>query len=192
MPNSEEFSPIPSLAAAAMVAAAAAAPDATVLGVPVGTSGELPSEAGSDRATLALAGFDATVGSVLVVPAAAGQVVVLVGIGDAAELSVAAWRDAAAAFATAARGQGSLALRLPEGTQVSVTDATAASIEGVLLARYRYEALHHNDAIGRGSGSTTVDQLVVVGGDAAGVARGTAMARATRWPGTWRTRRTAT
>jgi leucyl aminopeptidase len=38
--------------------------------------------------------------------------VVLVGIGDAAELSVAGWRDAAAAFATAARGQGSLALRL--------------------------------------------------------------------------------
>ena len=41
-----------------MSAAATAAPDATVIGVPVGTNGELPSEAGSDRATLALAGFD--------------------------------------------------------------------------------------------------------------------------------------
>ena len=121
MPSFEAFSPIPSLAATAMVTAAAAAPDATVLGVPVGTSGEPPSEAGSDRAALALAGFDATVGSVLIMPAAAGQVVVLVGIGDAAALSVAGWRDAAAAFASAARGQGSLALRLPEGTQVSVS-----------------------------------------------------------------------
>ena len=62
MPNSAEFSPIPSLAAAAIVTAAAAAPDATALGVPVGTSGDLPSEAGSDRAALALAGFDAKVG----------------------------------------------------------------------------------------------------------------------------------
>ncbi|MBK9180806.1 MAG: leucyl aminopeptidase family protein [Acidimicrobiales bacterium] len=179
MSTSEVFSPIPSLAAAPRVTAAAAAPDATVLGVPVATSGGLPSEAGSDRATLALAGFDATVGSVLVLPPAAGQVVVLVGIGDAAALSVAGWRDAAAAFATAARGQGSLALRLPEGTQVPLTDATAASIEGVLLARYRYEPLHNNDALGRGTGATAVEQLVVVGGDGPGVARGTAMARAT-------------
>jgi leucyl aminopeptidase len=179
MPNAEEFSPIPSLTAAPTVTAAAAAPDATVLGVPVGTTGALPSEAESDRAALALAGFDATVGSVLVLPPVAGQVVVLVGIGDAAKLSVAGWRDAAAAFASAARGQGSLAVRLPDGTQVPVTDATAAAIEGVLLARYRYEPLHHNDALGRGSGSTAVDQLVVVGGNDAGVARGTAMARAT-------------
>ena len=84
MATSEAFSPIPSLAAAATVTAAAAAPDATVLGVPVGTSGELASEAGSDRAALELAGFDATVGSVLILPPASGQVVVLVGIGDAA------------------------------------------------------------------------------------------------------------
>ncbi len=179
MTNPQEFSPIPSLAASAMVTPAADAPDATVIGVPVGASGELPPEAGSDRATLALAGFDATVGSTLVLAPAAGQVVVLVGIGDAAALSAALWRDAAAAFATAARGQGSLALRLPEGTRVPLTDATAAVVEGVLLARYRYEPLHHNDAIGRGPGSTAVDQLVVVGGDDAGVARGTAMARAT-------------
>ena len=68
MPNSEEFSPIPSLTAAPVVTVVAAAPDATVLGVPVGTSGALPSEAGSDRAALALAGFDATVGSVLILP----------------------------------------------------------------------------------------------------------------------------
>ena len=179
MPNSELFSPIPSIAAAPLVTAAEAAPDATVLGVPVGTSGELPSEAGSDRDALELAGFGATIGSTLVLPGSDGQVVVLVGIGDAAELSVAGLRDAAAAFATATRGQGSLALRLPEGTGVSLTDATVAVVEGVLLARYRYEPLHHNDAIGRGSGSTAVDQLVVVGGDAAGVARGVAMARAT-------------
>ena len=179
MPTSEGFSPIPSLAAAPMVTAASDASDATVLGVPVGTSGALPSEAGSDRDTLGRAGFDATVGSTLVLPGTGGQVVVLVGVGDAAELSVAGLRDAAAAFATTARGQGSLAVRLPEGAQVPLPDATATVVEGVLLARYRYEPLHHNDAIGRGSGSTAVDQLVVVDGDAAGVARGTAMARAT-------------
>jgi leucyl aminopeptidase len=179
MPTPEVFSPVPSLAAAPTITAAAAAPDATVLGVPVGTSGSLPPEAGSSRDALGLAGFDATIGSTLVLPGTDGQVVVLVGVGDAAELSVAGLRDAAAAFATAASGQGSLALRLPEGTGVPLTDATAASIEGVLLARYRYEPLHHNDAIGRGSGSTAVDQLVVVGGDGAGVARGMAMARAT-------------
>jgi leucyl aminopeptidase len=106
MATSEEFSPIPSLAAAAIVTAAASMPDATVLGVPVGSSGVFPPEAGSDRATLALAGFDATIGSTLVVPGSDRQVVVLVGIGDATELGVAGWRDAAAAFASAAPRHG--------------------------------------------------------------------------------------
>jgi leucyl aminopeptidase len=176
---STDFSPIPSVTQAANVTAAPDAPDGVVLGVPVASSGDLPAEATVTREALERLGFDAAIGSTFLLPGSQGIDVVLVGVGERAELTGAGLRDAAAAFAGAVSARASLAFRLPTDIAVSTADATAAVVEGVVLARYRYEPLHHNDALGRGSAATPVEQLVVVGGDDAGIARGTAMTRAT-------------
>ena len=99
------FSPTPSLqrAAAVQIGAAAAVPkSATAVGVPVGASGRVGAELGLDRGRLEAAGFDGSVGSILVVPSEAGATTVAVGVGEPGQLDVAALRNAAAAFARSA------------------------------------------------------------------------------------------
>ncbi len=115
---------------------------ADVVGVPVGTKGAVPRQLGLDRTTLAESGFDAKVGQTLVVPRREGPTLVAVGVGDPADLTPAAIRDAAAAFARAAAKHGALATTLVEVAPGVPADVAAqAIVEGVLLARYRYGAL---------------------------------------------------
>src|SRR5262245_33240490 len=72
--------------------------DDAVTGILVPPTGAIPVDLGVGRAALEAAGFTGKVGETLVLPANDGQPLVAVGIGDPAELTTAAVRDAGAAF----------------------------------------------------------------------------------------------
>jgi leucyl aminopeptidase len=116
---------------------------ATAVGIPVGESGAVPRQIGLDRAALAASGFEGKVGQALTVPRADGAALIATGIGKPGELDVAKLRDAAAAFARAAGKHNRLATTLVDVSGVNVEDAGRAVVEGVLLARYRYDAFKH-------------------------------------------------
>ena len=133
--------------------------DAVGVGVFAGTlaSGDLPD--GVDRAFLRSQGFEGKPGQSCVVPGADGQVVVALGLGEAADASVATYRKAAAALARAAQRQTHLAIdvldSVPEGIdRPAVAQAIA---EGTLLGAYRYTALKSDPE------RTHIESLRVVG-----------------------------
>ena len=162
---------------------------ATALGVPVGADdadGEVPAELGVDRSRLAASGFDASVGTALVVPTKQDPTIVAVGVGDPATLDMAALRDAAAAFARAASSHAELAFSLAgiDGAAVVPELAAQAVVEGVLLARYGYDPLRSEP-----KGTPLTALTLVTGADQAaaadtdadtGARRGRLMASATR------------
>src|SRR3954451_12781840 len=86
--------------------------DATAVSVPVRVDGPVPDLLGLDRATLATAGFSGEAGQSLLIPRSPGPSAVAVGIGDPAGTDAAKLRDAAAAFAHAARKHAHLAVSL--------------------------------------------------------------------------------
>ena len=174
--------PAPSLdrAARSTVSVASAVPDsATAVGVPVAASGKVPVAVGVDRRRLKGWGFDGSVGSTFVVPAADGRLHVAGGVGDPTKLDAAAIRHAAAAFARAAAGHDQLAVHLDDVSAVPTDVAAQAAVEGILLARYRYDALRSSP------GGKRVRRLTLVVGDddvasaRAGARRGQAFATAT-------------
>ena len=150
---------------------------AAVIGVPVGTTGPVDARLGVDRAALEIAGFDAAVGSTLVVPSADGPVVA-VGIGAPTDLDAAGLRDAAAAFARATASHAEVTFALPEVSDGAAAGARAA-VEGIVLARYRYDALRS----GEPTATTLTGVTLVTDGDTAaaeeGAARGRTLAGAT-------------
>jgi leucyl aminopeptidase len=128
---------------ATTTAVASAVPaSATCLVVPVAADGAPPSELGVDRSALATAGFDGRPGQTLVLPRTGGPTLVAVGVGEPAELDAAGLRDAAAAFARAAGKHKRLAISLATTGSVPPDVAARAVVEGVLLARYRYDPFH--------------------------------------------------
>ena len=137
----EDFTPTPSLDPSVTISVGEVPASAAVVGVPVGVDGEVPAEVGFDRARLVAAGFAATVGATLVLPTSGGPTKVAVGIGDAGALDATALRNAAAAFARAAASHADLAFSLSGLDSVAPEIAAQAVVEGVLLARYRYDAL---------------------------------------------------
>ena len=173
------FSATPSveLSANVTVTAATSVPDsAAVVGVPVGSSGDVPAPLGLDRTRLAAAGFHAEAGSALVVPSERGATLVAVGVGDPSALDAAGLRNAAAAFARAAATHGELVFSLEGTDSVDIESAAQAVVEGVLLARYRYNPLRSD------SPGTVVTVLTLVTDEArhaaatAGAARGRVLA----------------
>ncbi len=176
------FSPVPSLdapARASIDVATSVPAFTTALGLPVAQDRPVPDQLGVGRAQLEAAGFDGKVGSTLALPSTGGPVHVAVGLGDPSELNAATLRDAAASFARAAGGHTSLAMLLPDLGDLPADVAAQAVVEGVLLARYRYDTLRREPK-GR-----PVDQLTLLS-DArseeavrAGVERGRAFAGAT-------------
>jgi leucyl aminopeptidase len=125
------------------VAVARSVPDdATAIGVPVASDGEVPRERlDVDRATLQASGFSAGVGETLVLPRSDGPTVIEIGVGPRAELAVTAMRNAAAAFARAAIHHTRIAIDLTGvATQLEARVAGQAVVEGVLMARYQYRA----------------------------------------------------
>jgi leucyl aminopeptidase len=125
---------------------ATAPSSATALVVPVAAEGAVPSELGVDRAALSAAGFDGRSGQVLVLPRADGPTLVAVGIGDRARVDVTALRNAAASFTRASASHARLAISLDNSGGVPPADAARAVVEGVLLARYRYDPFHTQPA----------------------------------------------
>jgi leucyl aminopeptidase len=114
-------------------------PDAaTVVGVPVYADGAVPDRQAHHRATLEASGFGATVGETLVLPRVEGPTIVEVGLGPHAEITKAALRDAAAAFARAAVRHRGLVFDASAIGELPPADIGQAVVEGVLLARYRY------------------------------------------------------
>jgi leucyl aminopeptidase len=132
---------------------------ATALVVPVTASGALPNELGLTRDALTAAGFDGKPGQTLVLPRTDGPTLTVLGIGDPERLDAAALRDAAAAFTRASAPHASLAIRLDNTGSVSPREAASAVVEGVLLARYRYDPFHSNPTTVR------LTELTLVAGD---------------------------
>lgn len=115
--------------------------DATAVGVPVLAGGELP-DVDLDWDLLKEAGFEGKVGQTYVVLRRGSPTTVLVGVGELDSLDAAKVRDAAAAFARASRTHARLTVALgDELPNVSTEMVAQALVEGVLLARYSYDAL---------------------------------------------------
>jgi leucyl aminopeptidase len=68
-------------------------------------------------------------------------------------------RDAAAAFSAAARTHARLAVRLPESAELSPDVASAAIVEGIVLARYSYDPLKS------ARGGPELERVTVLAGD---------------------------
>jgi leucyl aminopeptidase len=178
-----DFDPTPSLAAYTNVdlAVAESAPtSATAVGILVGPTGAVAKELGADRAGLTAAGFDGAEGQALALPQAGGKVAIAVGCGDAGKLGAAGLRDAAAAFARAAGKHSDLAVALPAGRGLGAAAAAQAIVEGVLLARYSYQALRSKPGASEISRITLVAPKALAKEAAAGAERGRLFASATR------------
>jgi leucyl aminopeptidase len=177
-----DFSPTPSLVRSKNVSITVAEEvpaGATVVAVPVATDGAVADELELDRATLGRAGFDAKAGQTLVIARRDGPTCVAVGIGERTELDGARIRDAAAAFARAALSHEHLALRLAAVPGVTPELFAQVVVEGILLARYRYDALTAK------APGPPVSAITLVGDDpspavARGAERGRALAAATQ------------
>ncbi|HEU0113639.1 MAG TPA: M17 family peptidase N-terminal domain-containing protein [Thermomicrobiales bacterium] len=176
-----QFDPAPSRSGfeALTLAAAAAPPTATqAIGIPVTNAGDIPAQLGLDRAALAALDFRGEVGQALRLPRPDGPTLTAVGIGDPVRLDAAKLRDAAAAFGRATARYVRLAFDVPSLPNVSDAIAGQVIVEGVLLARYRYDALRRQPR------AVALSALTLVASDgrgdaiAAGARRGRALAEA--------------
>lgn len=170
---------IPSREAPFVVRAVPEGPvDVDAVAVLVPLDAPVPGMLGLDESELGKAGFAAKVGSALLVPGGSAPMVA-VGIGAIGSLDAAGVRDAAAAFASAVRNSGRLAVHLPQLPGLDLGVAAAAFVEGVLLARYHFD-LRTTPAV-----SARVQELVFVTAAAdvpavqAGAERGSVTAGAT-------------
>jgi leucyl aminopeptidase len=177
VPVDAAFDPLPSLAwldSMAIDVAAAVPAEATAVSYGITTDGPVADALGLDREALTRLGFSGALGETLVVPDSSGVVTVAVGIGPSAEVDADRVRDAAAAFARAVPAH----TRLVAVVRQDAPAATAQSIvEGVLLARYRYDALKSSPSPG------ALEALTIVATNrreaSKGIAVGRTMARAT-------------
>jgi leucyl aminopeptidase len=156
------------------ISVANSAPSGAVVGAVVAPDGDLPDGLGLSWESLKTAGFEAKEGKALVIPREGGPMTVLVGIGADADANK--LRDAAAAFARATDSQGSLAIALPAIDGISAEVAAQVIVEGVVLARYRYDVLKEKPSV------TPITSLTLIAADdrseaaAVGVTKGRAMA----------------
>ncbi|MGI5950953.1 MAG: leucyl aminopeptidase family protein [Brooklawnia sp.] len=156
-----------------------AVPDeAGAVGYIVFTGEQLPAEAGLSTDRAAQAGFNAQVGSSLVLPVGEGPLVVLVGGGKRDEADAASMRDAASIFARAVTKQSVLALVLPD-LAISDQDAATAALEGAALARYVYR-IGEEGPDARLTGFSIVAETGRHEAINAGLARGETLVRATK------------
>ena len=114
------------------------APDGLTIGVLVSPGAELPEPAPLDWEGLNSVGFEGENGQTVPLPVGEGSLLVLVGVGDSA-LTANGLRDAAAAFSRATLQNAEVGFILPE--DFDPTEAAQVIVEGIILARYRYDAL---------------------------------------------------
>ena len=171
------FDPIPSRAQLDSVSVRISPPGTgagRALGLAVTSTGDVPTGVPLTREELTEWGFRGAVGETLILPREGGAVIAT-GVGD--EPSDAALRDAAAAFARAAGRDDVLTTDLAVAGS-SVAASAQAVVEGILLGRYRYEALKSDPS------SVPVREIVLLVDDASaddarrGADRGLVLARA--------------
>ncbi len=109
---------------------------AEAFGIAVRPSGAVPRQLGLSRSNLATLGFEGAVGQTLLIPARDGATLIAVGVGETPTTNE--LRDAAAAFARAAVRFAHLATNIADGA-ADPAAAAQAVVEGVALARYRYD-----------------------------------------------------
>lgn len=171
----ETFDPVPSVGVIASLELRARSEPAKgiTLGVLVSPGDGLPESSPLDWDGLAAVGFEAEQGQTVPLPTDDGRLI-LVGLGEGA-LDANGLRDAAAALSRATAQVAEIAVRLP-GVLTPAEEAQLV-VEGVTLARYRYDALKSKPTV------TPVSSLTLVGEDpesiADGAERGRAMAEAT-------------
>jgi leucyl aminopeptidase len=155
--------------------------DATFVGIPTTSDGDVPGSIGLSRDGMAASGFTAAAGTSMTMPADGAVTRAAVGLGAGAELDAAQLRNAAAAFARAGSSHEYLAVELASASGLSTEHAAQAVVEGVLLARYRYDSLRSKPAK---PGIKALRSLTLIcpddraGAAAAGAARGRAFAAA--------------
>jgi leucyl aminopeptidase len=120
-------------------------------------TGEVPD--GLDGMFFASQGFEGKPGQSCVVPGTDGQVVVALGLGPRAEVSLTTYRKAAAALARAAQRQTHLAIDVLDAVPEALArpDVAQALAEGVLLGAYRFTALQSDPE------RTHIESLTVLG-----------------------------
>ena len=131
---------------------------ATAVSEPVRSEGLVPELVGLERVTLNAAGFTGKPGETLIIPRTDGPTLVLVGVGDPTGIDAARLRDAAASFARGARNHARLAVDLDAVVGVPFDVVAQAIVEGVLLARYRYDAFRQKPS------GTPLEALTLVAG----------------------------
>ncbi len=141
-------------------------------------------EAGMISETLTSSAFSGKAGQTLTLPlrdAGPARYLVLAGLGKAEEVDVESWRRAVGSGFTAARSRGakSVAVPVPESSDIAASEIAAASAEAALLASYRFQEYKEvpDDQV-------DVVALVIGSGDpAAGeaVSQATTVAEATCW-----------
>lgn len=151
--------------------------DATAVGHVVFAGDEPPGASGFSSARAQALGFDASVGSSLVLVCADGPVTVLLGGGPRADADAAVLRDVASFLARAVPRHDNLAIVVPD-TSVAPADVASALVEGAALARYVYR-------IGADGPDAKLSSLALVADEAhadleAGVARGVLLVKATK------------
>lgn len=139
MPGFDMGDTVPSLASIANVEIEGGPDpaDASAIAIPVSPGGDLPEGVDFDREQLETEGFEAKDNQTLVIARPGRPTLVLVGIPE--DHSRNAVRDGAAGFARAVGKHSKLAFDLTSAKDVGL--AAQAVVEGVLLARYRYDVL---------------------------------------------------
>ncbi|HEU4894961.1 MAG TPA: leucyl aminopeptidase family protein, partial [Acidimicrobiia bacterium] len=171
----ETFDPVPSVAVLGSLELSTVAepPQGTTLGIFVSPGGDLPEDSPLDWKGLAAVGFEAKKGQTVPLPTKDGRLI-LAGLGEG-DLDANGLRDAAAAISRATSQVAEIAIALPGILGAQLEGQLA--VEGVTLARYRYDALKSQPTV------TPLSTLTLVGDDAEAVAegaeRGRAMAEAT-------------
>jgi leucyl aminopeptidase len=177
-----DFDPVPSRpkSSAVSINLATRPPESSTVGILVAQNGELPSELGLDWAGLSAAGFEGKTGQTLTIPRVGSPPLILVGIGSPADLDTDALRDAAAGFARATESRADLAFFVPALTTAPPAAAAQAAVEGILLARYRYDALKEAPTVTAVANLTLVVDSKRSAAAKKGLAKGKGMAEATQ------------
>ncbi|PPL19671.1 leucyl aminopeptidase [Microterricola pindariensis] len=156
-----DFARLPSQAApATVVFVDEFSPELDATGYFVAAEGDVAPQLGATREQLAKLGFEGKAGQTQTVLTASGALAIAVGLGslelaalegeqvdaDAADAAANALRDAGAAFARAAASHARIGLDLASISALGSSAALDAAgvdalVEGVLLARYRFNAL---------------------------------------------------
>ena len=150
------------------------APDGRTIGVLVRPGAKLPEAAPLDWDGLNSVGFEGEKGQTVPLPVGMGSRLILVGAGDSG-LTANTLRDAAAAFSRATLHNAEVGFTLPDDFDPAL--AAQVVVEGILLARYRYDALKSKVSV------PPVTSITLVSSDTdqvtAGARRGVALAEAT-------------